>query len=61
MPLPHFLILLLAVMAGAGLTIWLAIGAEIKLTLLTLVALGAATVTHLLTRHRSPRHSREER
>lgn len=54
MPLPHFLILILAVILAAGLTIWAASAVGIPLFALGLLALLAAAIAHLTTRdHRS--------
>lgn len=50
MPLPHFLLLLVAVIAAAALTIWAAVSAGIPVVLLGLVALIAALLTHLAGR-----------
>lgn len=60
MPLPHFLILLLAVIITAGITIGLAITARVELTSLMLVALVAATIAHLVTRYRTDRRPRDD-
>ncbi|QRZ13977.1 hypothetical protein JWJ88_04770 [Paracoccus methylovorus] len=54
MPLPHFLILILAVILAAGLTIWAASAAGIPIVVLGFLALLAAAITHLTARdHRS--------
>jgi hypothetical protein len=54
MPLPHFLILILAVILAAGLTIWAASAIGIPLFALGFLALLAAAIAHLTTRdHRS--------
>lgn len=50
MPLPHFLMLILAVILAAGVTIWMASAAGIPLFALGLVALLAAAVVHLTAR-----------
>ena len=47
MPLPHFLILILAVILAAGLTIWVASAVGVPLVVLALVLLMAAGVVHL--------------
>jgi len=47
MPLPHFLLLILAVILAAGLTIWVASAVGIPLFVLGLLALLAAAVAHL--------------
>lgn len=51
MPLPHFLILILAVILAAGLTIWAASVVGIPLFALGLLALVAAALAHLGTRN----------
>lgn len=58
MPLPHFLILVLAVILAAGLTIWAASAVGVPLFALGLLALVAAAVAHLTARDR---HSHEDR
>lgn len=50
MPLPHFLLLLVAVIAAAALTIWAAFFAGVPVVLLGLVALIAGFLTHLAGR-----------
>lgn len=50
MPLPHFLLLILAVILAAGLTIWAANAVGIALVMLGLLALVGAALAHL-TRH----------
>ncbi|SMO53095.1 hypothetical protein [Paracoccus laeviglucosivorans] len=50
MPLPHFLILIVAVILAAGLTIWVASAAGVPLLVLGLLVLMAAAVAHLATR-----------
>ncbi|MDT1063850.1 hypothetical protein RM190_18460 [Paracoccus sp. CPCC 101403] len=50
MPLPHFLILVLAVILAAGLTIWAASAVGVPMLALGLVALMAAAVAHLAMR-----------
>ena len=47
MPLPHFLILLIAIVLAAALTIWLASVVGIPFFALALAALTAAGVAHL--------------
>lgn len=54
MPLPHFLILMLAVILAAGLTIWAASAVGIPLFALALLALAAAGIAHLSTRDDHP-------
>ncbi len=46
MPLPHFLLMLIAAIAAAGLTIWAAFSAGIPAIVLGLIALIAALLTH---------------
>ncbi len=48
MPLPHFLALVLAVIAAAGLTIWAASGVGVSMGVLALVALAAALTVRAL-------------
>jgi len=50
MPLPHFLILIFAVILAAGLTIWAASAVGVPLFALALIALMAAAIAHLATR-----------
>lgn len=50
MPLPHFLILIIAVTLAAGLTIWAASAVGIPLFALALIALMAAAIAHLAMR-----------
>ncbi len=50
MPLPHFLILILAVILAAGLTIWAASAIGIPLFALGLLALLAAAIADLKPR-----------
>ena len=47
MPLPHFLLLILAVILAAGLTIWVASAVGVPLFVLGLLALLGAAVAHL--------------
>lgn len=47
MPLPHFLLMLIAAIALAGLTIWAAFAMGIPAVLLGLIALVAALLTHV--------------
>lgn len=54
MPLPHFLILMLAVILAAGLTLWAASAVGIPLLALALLALAAAGIAHLSTRDHHP-------
>ncbi|SMG38099.1 MULTISPECIES: hypothetical protein [Paracoccus] len=54
MPLPHFLIMILAVILTGGLTIWAASAAGVPLFALGLLVLLAAAIAHLSTHdHRS--------
>lgn len=55
MPLPHFLILILAVILTAGLTIWAASAVGIPLFALGLLALAGAGIAHLSARDHHPR------
>lgn len=50
MPLPHFLILLLVVIAAAGATLWMASSAGVPLAALALAALVGAALMRLLAR-----------
>ncbi|HRM74248.1 MAG TPA: hypothetical protein PLI13_06020 [Paracoccus sp. (in: a-proteobacteria)] len=50
MPLPHFLLMILAVILAAGLTIWAANAVGIPLVALGLLALVGAALAHLTTR-----------
>ena len=50
MPLPHFLLLLLAVVLAAGVTLWVASVAGLPLAGLGITALVAAAAAHLATR-----------
>lgn len=50
MPLPHFLLLLVAVIAAAALTIWAAFSAGVPVIVLGLVAVVGAMLSHLATR-----------
>ena len=52
MPLPHFLMLILAVILAAGATIWAASVVGVPLFVLGLLALMAAGVAHLAARDR---------
>lgn len=56
MPLPHFLMLLAAVVLAAGLSLTLALAAGVPLSVLGLAVLVAALAAHLLARmDRAPR------
>lgn len=56
MPLPHFLMLLAAVVLAAGLSLTLALAAGVPLSVLGLGVLVAALAAHLLARmDRAPR------
>lgn len=61
MPLPHFLLLLLTVIAAAGLTIWAAIVTNVPATVMGLVVLAAATVVHLGNIPRDDEHHHDKR
>ena len=50
MPLPHFLILILAVILAAALTIWAATAIGVPLYALALIALSAAAILRLARR-----------
>lgn len=50
MPLPHFLVLLLVVIAAAGATLWIASSAGVPLAALALAALFGAALMRLLAR-----------
>ncbi len=54
MPLPHFLLLIVTVIAAAGLTLWLATGLEVPVLALGLAALTGAGLARLAM-HRNPR------
>ncbi len=51
MPLPHFLLLLVAVIVFAGLTIAVGVGLNAPLASLGIIALLAAAGLHYLARH----------
>ncbi len=53
MPLPHFLLVLAAVILAAGLTIWAALSVGLSPLVLGLLALIAAAILHY-TRRESP-------
>ena len=46
MPLPHFLLMLIAVVFAAAVTLWVTVAADIPMVLLALVALSAAVLVH---------------
>lgn len=50
MPLPHFLLMVLAVIIAAGVSLVLALAAGIPLPVLALVAAVAAVIAHLAAR-----------
>lgn len=50
MPLPHFLLMLAAVILAAALTIWATLSAGVPLVALALIALTGAAVLHLSMR-----------
>ena len=50
MPLPHFLLLLAAVVLTAGATLWAALAAGVPLPVMAGVALAGAVVVHLAAR-----------
>ena len=47
MPLPHFLVLIVAVIIGAALTLWAAFSAGAPVVVLAMVTLSAAAALHL--------------
>lgn len=47
MPLPHFLVLIVAVILVAGLTLWAAFAANAPVVVLAMVTLSAAAALHL--------------
>ena len=48
MPLPHFLILILAVILAAAVTLWAAFSAGAPVVVLAMVTLSAAAALHLV-------------
>ena len=50
MPLPHFLLMLAAVILMAGVTLWASISAGVPLAAVGLIALTGAAVLHLSMR-----------
>lgn len=54
MPLPHFLILIFAVILAAGLTIWAASAVGVPPFALALLVLAGAGIAHLTTRDHHP-------
>ncbi|WP_196216712.1 hypothetical protein [Paracoccus shanxieyensis] len=50
MPLPHFLILILAVILAAALTLWIASASGVPLMAMALVILMAAGIAHFAMR-----------
>ncbi|MFV0300374.1 MAG: hypothetical protein ACK5IP_05770 [Paracoccus sp. (in: a-proteobacteria)] len=50
MPLPHFLVMIAAVILAAALTIWATLSAGVPVAALALVALTGAAVLHLSMR-----------
>lgn len=52
MPLPHFLMLLAAVLLGAVLTLWIGLSAGIPPGAFLLIALSAALLAHIGWRNR---------
>ncbi|SIS84411.1 hypothetical protein [Phaeovulum vinaykumarii] len=50
LPLPHFLVLVVAVILAAALTLWAAFRAGISLMAVGLLALAGAGVVRLMTR-----------
>lgn len=47
MPLPHFLLMMVAVIAAAAATLWVSIAHGVPIVALALAALIAAAVVHL--------------
>lgn len=60
MPLPHFLMLVAAVILAAGLSLLLALAAGVPMPVLALGVVAAALAAHLLARtgnHGGPHHT----
>lgn len=51
MPLPHFLLLILAVVLAAAVTLWASLAAGVPLLTLLLIALTGAVLLHFSTRN----------
>lgn len=51
MPLPHFLLLILAVIIAAAFTLWISLSAGVPLVLLLVVTLTGAAGLHLSIRN----------
>ncbi len=59
MPLPQFLLMLVAVIIAAAVTVWVALSAGMPPLALGLIALIAVAVLHLALRDKSdPRHGK---
>ncbi|MFN3274390.1 MAG: hypothetical protein ACK41U_06930 [Paracoccus sp. (in: a-proteobacteria)] len=56
MPLPHFLLLIAAVLVAAGLTLWISLSAGVPMIVILLGGLSAALALHLSQRghHHDP-------
>lgn len=55
MPLPHFLLLLMAVILAAALTLWLSFAIGMPEIMLALLALAGAALVHMSVRnHHDP-------
>jgi hypothetical protein len=52
MPLPHFLLLMIAVLLAAALTLWISVAAGVPEVALALIVLSAAALVHLGHRNR---------
>lgn len=50
MPLPHFLMMIAAVILAAGMTIWASLSAGVPLAVMGLIALSAAALVRLAMR-----------
>lgn len=50
MPLPHFLMLIAAVILAAGVTLWASLAAGVPMALLGILALSAALLVRLTMR-----------
>lgn len=57
MPLPHFLLMLAAVVLAAAVTLWLALWAGVPLQILVVAALVGAAVVHLTRTGDGPHHT----
>ncbi|WP_299359282.1 hypothetical protein [uncultured Paracoccus sp.] len=57
MPLPHFLLMLAAIILVAAATLWVALWAGVPAQVLALVALVGAAVVHLTRTGDGPHHT----